>query len=220
MGGTVRALGADSVETTFAFSGEGSSANLYQSRALAADSLCHMYVADENNRVLQVNLDADGDGLCDSWERDGVLVRGSPARYVFRDANIDIKDLYVEVDYMDSVFTDTSSVKTMLQWAFSGRQIFLHLDFDEKFPNAAWLIDGMTALQTIKASHFGSYPSETSNRDLQVAKSLGYHYGVLGESATTGFGGEGEVRGNDFYTTIGWARAPGALLLTLWLPQL
>jgi hypothetical protein len=77
---------------------------------LACDSTSRLYVVDRRNgleRVVVLDIDADGDGLLDAWEKYGIVASNVKPNYQLDDSHVQKKDLYIELDYAggDTLFT-------------------------------------------------------------------------------------------------------------------
>lgn len=185
--------------------------------------------------TVEFNLgDADGDGLLDAWETDGIDVNhdGQP--------DIDLpgmgadpmkKDLFVELDALSGTWQSgyMASINDVIQ-AFAAAPaalidnpdnsagINLHVDVDET--NISFTepgqdpgtLSGLGGLDMIKADHFGS-PSDRQLSywsDLKDARSRVYRYCVwadsLAGSSSTAPTGVGETPGNDFIVAAKRAR--------------
>jgi len=166
---------------------------------------------DFTSRILEAIPDADGDGLWDIWEEEGIDVNG--------DGTIDLdlpamgadplhKDLFVEVDAMSDFIPDPS-IAQMLIDAFADAPvenpdgitgIDLHFATDAArgagvadetslptvdFPNA-WddADDGTPGFDTLKEMHFGTVAERADPNwtHIREAKLLAFRYCIFGKT--------------------------------------
>lgn len=173
--------------------------------------------------VIRKIVDADGDGLLDDWEINGIPYtdgNGVAQRLMLSEADPQHKDLYVEIDSMvGRGFDEIAQLDVIVAFATvpnalvnnpDGRDgIALHLIVDEvdlplvPFPN------DFVDFDNFKAKHFGT-PAEHGNAPLLAAKAKAYRYCVFGQSyGTTDSSGLAELPGNDFMVTLGLWPTPG-----------
>jgi len=219
--GTLDVIANDTLETSFHFAGgSGTGGSLLSPGGLAADSTCGLFVTDERDRVLRLMIDRDRDGLCDAWERDGLLVVGDSSKFMLNGAHVQDPDIFVEVDCMDSVLFDTTQALPLVASKFLANGIYLHVTMDELgLTSVAWRDSGWKHFQEYKAVHFGS-PGDGGG--LKQAKALAYRYCVFGDSLISrgkAVGGKGEIGGNDFAVTQGVTRRNDSTRVVPWRSQ-
>ncbi len=156
----------------------------------------------------RASADTDGDGLPDSWERDGIDVDGDGV-IDFRlpctadpDTGESVcpdplhKDIYVEIDYMHFHKPLDEAMKNVVR-AFKNAPVHnpdgktgvnLHLEIDEELPHEDTVLS--TRFQEIKEgtpgpegtvpsdSHFGQVSQRASFQTI-AAKRLAYHYALF-----------------------------------------
>lgn len=175
--------------------------------------------------------DSDGDGLNDTWEQNGFIDMDCNQVFDSDDVALPgadplVKDIYLEIDYMDKALDEPFSHKPcpealeMVIDAFAVEGIRLHIDLaTEPLPHVTVLTFGpppgcagpdAVDLYALKASHF------------DPKKALFAHWCVFGHSTTCdsdsncadcaaelgiqikpGASGLAEVNGNDFVVSIG-----------------
>lgn len=178
--------------------------------------------------------DMDDDGICDNWEGEDGLRPDWPngadwflpcTTYDNGDQvcpRPDVKDIYVEIDYMEGHYPDVDALE-QVRAAFAAYDppINLHYFIDEKvlshsyetrFPGfnrgTTWGFD------QVKQCRFGtleergkteSDPCEWANQDNRKAKKAIFHYAlyVHAQKADTTSSGIAEVFGNDFMISLG-----------------
>lgn len=154
--------------------------------------------------------DSDNDGLCNNWEGTGAdkgipIIAGSftcPC-YTLPGSDPNIKDIYVEVDYMAghnpfSAGTSDDGIDDV-KAVFALHDITLHVDQGEQLahntPLSMW-----TGFDTLKKANFGTLTERTSG--LTYAKSQAYRYVIFAHSVG-GASGVAEVKGNDMVIALG-----------------
>jgi CSLREA domain-containing protein len=186
------------------------------------------------------NSDDDGDGLCDDWETKGIDYNGDgtidlPLHDPPYNADPQRKDVFVEVDFMDSLFhTDEpqSAVLGDVRTAFAnapvdgGKGIALHPMLDEEVPHVDQLQvrgrlpgseDDFADIKDGDATkpcdgYFGTAAERASATcaDVLGAKRLAFRYAIFGHDMKDhpGSSGKGEIGGDDLFISIGsWSRA-------------
>jgi hypothetical protein len=180
------------------------------------------------NAYLSPNGDADGDGLRNTWEINGIDANGDN-RIDFRLLQADPlhKNLYIEVDYMefhrpaggDGPFGIIQDVKRAFTNApvgnpdgITGVNLFLLLDEQITHQDA---INGVTGLLAIKRTNFGTVTerADPNSVNLLNAKRLAFHYGpfVHDRSDLPGSSGVSNgAPGMEFFVSLGgnWGLAP------------
>jgi hypothetical protein len=168
-----------------------------------------------------VNVDADGDGIPDSWETNGIPyvgTGGAVQNYILPGANSLHKNLYVEVDYMQfhkpsalgDVRTSFSNAPVSNPDGING--INLRTDIDEQTPHQS-ITNINDLLNTIKPKWFGTATerADPNHDSLLAAKSIVYRYAVFGHdqpviSSTCCAGSSGVADGTpgmNFLVTLG-----------------
>jgi hypothetical protein len=163
--------------------------------------------------------DADGDGLLNSWEQNGIDYNNDGTiDLTLPNANPLHKDLYVEVDYMRFHRPNQVALNHVIgNFSIAPlsnpdgiRGINLHVLVDELIPHQP--TTDMAALQIIKNTNFGT-PAERSDPNsynIHAAKQLVYHYSLFAhDQAPPYVGSSGRSNGipaMDFIVTLG---APG-----------
>jgi RTX calcium-binding nonapeptide repeat (4 copies) len=167
------------------------------------------------NRYLQ---DADGDGLPNTWETDGIPLQGG-GTYVLPSANPNHKNLYVELDYMtghrpvggNNAFGESAMQDVRSAFArapvsnpdnSNGITLTIQVDDNITHQNSVTLNQVET---TIKNQWFGT-AAERANpnaANILAAKRLAFHYGLFAHEMSGGFTGEGNLPGMNFVMTLG-----------------
>ena len=173
-----------------------------------------------------VGKDADGDGLLDDWEKNGI-------DYPPEDGLIDLdlkalgadwqhKDLFVEVDYMGLGHRPDQDAVDYVVAAFANAPvdnpdsmpgIKLHIDLDDQIPHQD-VIKAFTDFDSVKSSYFGTAAQRSSPNSPNIldAKKLAYHYCLFvhqysdnhtGTWVSTSSSGIAECPGNDFIVSLG-----------------
>lgn len=167
-------------------------------------------------------LGAEGDGLCDSWERSsGIRIRHEGITYKYLCGaygpdefcpSHNKLDIYVEYDWLEGHAPTESAMQAVVD-AF-GPDIQLHLQKDED-TGTHWnqIIGDMSSPGTpganpaltydnLKKNYFGT-PSDRSDGTLTHKRQL-FHYALFIHSTQdTGLSGTGEILGNDFAISMG-----------------
>lgn len=175
--------------------------------------------------------DKDKDGLHDDWELNGIPYgTGTYLRYSLPGASVLRKDLYVEIDSMDTLAPNPSALSRVVA-AFDSAPvsapvgvvgglpgIALHVVVDEDdiplrdyYPEAFPGPVGTTSFDKFhqdKASHFGT-PSERLNSSwsqMKLAKAAAYRYCIFAYDYDSAGHSSGRAEGihcNDFMVTLG-----------------
>ena len=171
--------------------------------------------------------DADGDGLLNTWETNGIPIQGG-GTYPLPGANPNHKNLYVEVDYMENhrpiggggAFGAIQDVRSAFSRApvtnpdgVTGINLFVLVD--EQIPHEATTSMDQV-IQNIKPMWFGTAEERAGPNaaNLLAAKSLAFHYGpfVHDRAAVPGSSGEAILPfpGMEFFVSLGngWAQNP------------
>lgn len=183
-----------------------------------------------------IPTDADGDGLLDDWERNGVPYldgKGEEKRLVLdvdgdgeSDADPMHKDLFVEIDAMSGIVL-LDEAEELVTIAFEAAPlpnpdgefgIRLHMVRDESmlphlavWPTASCWPDGFDDWVD---AWFGS-PAERGAPEaaaLLAAKRKAYRYCIVADRSSASIGGCGEVSGDDFVVFIGSGKAAYAAI--------
>jgi hypothetical protein len=176
--------------------------------------------------IVLTSLDSDGDGLLDTWERDGIDIDGNGSidfNLPVAGASPNHKDIFVEIDYMEGHRPLNDAINDVIN-AFDNAPVAnpdgttgvrLHVIIDDTLPHqeelAMW--EGFDALKT---ANFGTSVERAHlNRDnILKARSLVFHYSIFGHKykyrETTGgpwksttSSGMAELPGNDFLVSLG-----------------
>jgi hypothetical protein len=175
--------------------------------------------------------DADGDGLLNTWEENGIDVNNDGTiDFVLPQANSLHKNLYVETDYMNfhrpigggNVF-GASAIEDVRR-AFrsapvsnpdgtTGINLFVQLDENITHQDA---INGVTGLLAIKRTNFGTVAerADPNSVNLLNAKRLAFHYGPFVHDRSDFPGSSGVSNGSpgmEFFVSLGaqgYARDP------------
>lgn len=167
--------------------------------------------------VIEGDQDADGDGLLDSWEKDGIDSDS--------DGHIDLdlkasgadwqhKDIFVEVDYMNLCKPDPLAISDV-QIAFGKAGINLHVLVDQEIDRQ--LYTTWSDFDVLKSRYFGTAEDQVSSNKVAIleARKQVSHYCLFAfkfaeYNETThyyklpGYSGIGERPGNDFMVTLGY----------------
>lgn len=182
--------------------------------------------------VLRVDMDSDGDGLWDDWERfgidtdgDGVIDLDLPAL----GANPLHKDLFIEIDYMDCAIAggdclagDTHSHRPKAAAITGAIQAFaaapstnpdgttginLHVDVSNGIAHRNTLFIPGTGCPQGGASdgNFDTLKADPANFGPSNSRRFAYHYNIWAHQQPGGStsSGCGELPGNDFIVTFG-----------------
>jgi len=196
----------------------------------------YIYVADGSNGVVILRdadlADADGDGLPDAWELDGLDVN--------QDGTVDlnlrllgadpaIKDIFVEIDYMATAGHDHQPDPAALadvERVFAAHDIAQHLIIDEAVPEIEPILfstqgpgaaDDFNDLKLGNPvepcgtgpndGHFGSITDRSSPNCMNMidARRQVFRYAIFGHDHAHQIGSSGiaELPGNDFMVTLG-----------------
>jgi endonuclease YncB( thermonuclease family) len=172
--------------------------------------------------------DEDHDGLCNTWEENGVDANGDgePDLKLYDlngDGHIDFgeradphrKDIYLEIDYV-SGFAPPAGAIDLIRQAFAAAPelVRLHVALGEDIGPAREIRlmgtaqPGEIDFDDLKAAHFGT-PSERTQPGVIAAKKLAFHYAIFGDHlanlGTTS--GQAEIGGNDLVITLGGWRS-------------
>ncbi len=166
-------------------------------------------------------FDLDEDGLCDDWEIDGIDVNGdSIIDFVLPGADPLHKDLYVEIDAMDTLAPDPNVLPQVVT-AFANAPVSnpdgvdginLHLELDETDIPVQGFPDDWVQFDAVKALRWGtpSQRSDPNHEQILSAKRMAYRYCIFGEShGPDTSSGLAELPGNDFMVTLGLWTTPG-----------
>jgi hypothetical protein len=164
------------------------------------------------------DLDADGDGLPDAAEVSGGRFAGLDLYTM--GARTGVRDLFVEIDRMDSSDPGVTPLREALDKAvavFAAQRIALHFDvgplFTPDFDPAKYNLGGGNVVPFAQGVDLG--PSESGVADLYDYKAAHmaperrtvFYYLLFGYSqqadGSPGSAGRGEVRGNDAIVTLG-----------------
>lgn len=221
---------------------ETATANLIED---AQTVLVDNYVPDLNDKVNCINSDADADTVCDAWEdnvefvgldivtNDGKtyqLTCDPAATYasdptgatVCPDPNV--KDLYVEVDYMQFHKPNMAAIEDYANVLLNSNAIGAggavvgihpHIFIDEQIDHFDNMGFGSGTADApdffdLKLTYFGQPSEKDPNVDSAQtiadrlnAKRQVFHYAIFGHNNANGGSGIGEVNGNDFAVTLG-----------------
>jgi len=196
----------------------------YAEYALAGYTLSYCTGASDFWLVRTGVVDSDGDGLFDNWETDGIDSNNDGTiDLILPGANPKYKDIYLEIDYMDSTGTshdhnpDTNAINDVVH-AFKKAPVgnpngslgmALHIVVDESIPhqNVVIVWDGF---DSIKSTYFGTATqrSDPNSANILEAKRWAYRYCLFIHqystySTTTTSSGIAELPGNDFIVSLG-----------------
>jgi hypothetical protein len=170
---------------------------------------------------LEGSKDTDGDGLLDSWEKNGIDYNNDGITDLdLTDLGADWqhKDLFVEVDYMQGHYPDPDAM-TDVESAFANAPITnpdgipgirLHIDVDDQIPHQDVINRDFTkGFDGLKDLYFGNATQRSGANSLNVldAKNLVYRYCLFihkisewngTQDVETYYAGMGEMPGNDF----------------------
>ncbi len=164
--------------------------------------------------LVKITGDTDGDGLHDSWERNGIdYNKDGVIDLILPDADWKHKDVFVEVDYMGVLKPDLDAIDDV-KYAFRNAPvknpdnkdgINLHVDIDDviEFNETTALAE----FYNIKGDHFGNDAErgDPNSVNILAAKKLVYRYALFlnklaGAETRTGLA---EIQGNDFLISLG-----------------
>ena len=189
---------------------------------IACGNNCTLFVAGDGETYLdRWSTDFDGDGLCDTWEVGGLVVRRGESPVPLLGADVRRRDIYVELDAMETGTVDSAGIALVVD-AFDraplageglAAGIALHVEVDNvacSYVSFSIPKDGsVAALQDsfvgFKSAHFGRETGariEAGTRAADV-KRLAYYYCVCSspifdESIGESRSGISECPGNDF----------------------
>ncbi|MFO0969076.1 MAG: hypothetical protein U0793_26275 [Gemmataceae bacterium] len=172
------------------------------------------------------DVDSDGDGLLDRWERNGVDINNDGV------VDLDLpalgadplhKDLFIEVDSMVGRAPAPAAI-TQLVNAFAaapqalvqnpdGRDgVALHIQVDETdIPRTRWP-NNFSAFDAVKGVRFGT-PAErgdSNSAEILAAKAKTFRYAIFADRyGALGSSGLAKGTGKDFFITLGGLRTPG-----------
>jgi hypothetical protein len=168
--------------------------------------------------------DADGDGLLNTWEENGIDVNNDGMiDFVLPQANPRHKNLYVETDYMnfhqpisagiDNVKNAFGSAPVSNPDGVTGVNLFVQLDENITHQDQ---INGAAGLLAIKRVWFGTAAerADPNNATLLAAKRLAFHYGPFVHDRSDFPGSSGVSNGRpsmEFFVSLGaqgYARDP------------
>ncbi len=177
-------------------------------------------------KVIIENLDkdTDGDGLLDSWEKEGIdSDEDGDIDLVLTGADWQHKDIFVEVDYMDSCWPDPLAFNDV-KLAFSkapvsnpdGKNgINLHVLVDQKIDLE--LYTTWSDFDALKLRYFGTAEDQVSSNKAAILEArkqishyclFAYKFAVHNDTTNVttlpGNSGSGELLGNDFMVTLGY----------------
>ncbi|HTK31870.1 MAG TPA: T9SS type A sorting domain-containing protein [Candidatus Saccharimonadaceae bacterium] len=190
--------------------------------AVALDDSCRVFVTLGDGRVARYRLDADGDGLCDSWEQDGLQVGYGVANYLPPQADPNHKNCYVEVDAMQGRAPSTS-VLTRVAAAFAAIPSASMIPPNPDLAPGITLVDSLsdTGIQqatldslpwpqfdAIKATYF----AKGAGPRLRAARSRVWRYCLFADAWAKGRTGTARFNGSpDFFTALGYTYKPHRL---------
>ncbi len=189
--------------------------------------------------------DTDGDALLDCWETNGIDwdgdgtidlqlydVNGDGTIQASEDADLNHKDIYVEVDWMDQHQPNNASLNDVTN-SFANapvsnpdgtRGIRLHIQTNEQAvahnnslafePCTSAAGVGVPDFDAVKLIRFGTAAERSNANNINIlnAKRFAFHY-VLFVHNLTGLGGTSgcaELPGNDFVVSLGsWTQVNG-----------
>lgn len=168
---------------------------------------------------VNVDGDADGDGLLDSWESEGRGIDANGDGTIDLDlyalgARPDHKDIFVEVDVMNGGTFSQAGLNTVIQsFQFSpvenpdgNNGVVLHAIVDETdIPYAPVWDIAFHDFDNAKPFHFGT-PAERgdpNSEHILAAKRMAFRYAVLVDEIADGTLGIAELPGNDMYLGLG-----------------
>jgi hypothetical protein len=180
--------------------------------------------------VLVLQVDSDGDGLWDHWERNGIRL-GSEGGVVMDlpgwGANPLHKDLFVEVDAMDGRAPFPQAISNVVD-AFKQAPadlvnnpdgqpgIKLHVTLsDTNVPLAVWGANVWEEYDLIKTNYFGTAAERSRTNEwplIKKARAQVFRYCVFAHNQiapTNSTSGRAEIVGNDFMVTLGNWLPPG-----------
>lgn len=186
------------------------------------------------------DVDNDDDALCDNWESVGVDgngdgqadlrlydVDGNGSLSPEEAADPNIKDVYLELDYMSGLRPSRFSLpKVVESFAKAPETVRLHVLTDESVPFSEGLAfafcddvgcpSDVAGFFDLKATAFGTAAERAGGNAASVlaAKRWAFHYSIWAnryweDGHMSGASGAGELRGNDFLVSLGeWGFIP------------
>jgi hypothetical protein len=163
-------------------------------------------------------IDADGDGIMDSWETQGWGIDVNSDGVIDLDlyslgARPNQRDIFVEVDAMTGMAPQTTTLPYVVRSFANSKNggINLHvIQSDSNITPVPWLLDWWTSFAAVKSAYFGTQEERASPnaRFILEAKRLVYRYCVFAYQHTTAsWSGRAEdnfVQGcDDFMVTLG-----------------
>ncbi|MDX2149707.1 MAG: hypothetical protein SFV54_03160 [Bryobacteraceae bacterium] len=172
------------------------------------------------------NPDNDGDGLCDNWEvsgidynNDGVVdlqlydMNGDGTVDAAERADLNVKDLYIEVDYMAQHQPLSTAIADVVA-AFAAQGIRLHVQVNEEAVahNASLAFQpctdsgpaGTPNFDAVKNAFFGTAAERASGVPRISAKRFAFRYALFIHNLVgTTSSGCAELPGNDFVVSLG-----------------
>jgi hypothetical protein len=176
-------------------------------------------IALDTSQQLVCVSDNDEDGICDSWEKQtGLVIPFNGSTYTLPcNANIandcpspDVKDIYVEFDYMINhkpILTSLDIVKDAFLNSPEGINLHIYVDENTQVHDEFITLDEFYAT---KVAHFGTKaerenPESWETKNQLNAKRQVFHwaYNVHQQDANKLSSGYAEVIGNDFLISMG-----------------
>jgi hypothetical protein len=158
---------------------------------------------------VRINMDRDGDGLWDDWEKHGIDTNGDDiSDLTLEGANPNHKDIYLEIDYMDCTkeggdckegdnhtHRPEEQAIALIKDAFANGKpgITLHVDLGEPIIHKEYVSFDDETFDNIKATHFNE------------ARRFAYHYVLFSHALkeSPGNSGQAERPGNDIIVSLG-----------------
>ena len=178
----------------------------------------------DNDGKIKVTLekDTDGDGLPNSWEKNGAdFNKDNAPDFTLAGADWQKKDIFVEVDCMQGHrLSAVARDQVMAAFQNAPDPINLHVEIDDADNIAhqdSIRVDAYTGnwpdFDSIKKDHFGT-PTQRNNTNVLKAKSMAYHYCLVihnwaefnatsSKWEVTESSGLAEPYGNDFIVSLG-----------------
>jgi hypothetical protein len=180
-----------------------------------------------------VDKDTDGDGLLDSWEKEGIdSDYDGDIDLVLEGADWQHKDIFVEVDYMqghepmDAAMEDVKAAFSRAPNALvdnpdnkDGVKLHIHLDEQINHQDVLYVWEGF---DSIKSYSFGSFDQRTADNkdDVLLAKKMAFRYCLFidqfarYDNKSSSFvpsnaSGTSELPGNDFIVSLGTFQTHG-----------
>ena len=175
--------------------------------------------------VVRVIQDTDGDGLWDDWESKGIDTNGdgSPDYTIPDNPNVNHKDIYLEIDFMDCTVAGSDCITgdnhnhrpkaaaiTEARQAFAAADvtnpdgvngITLHVDIDDAIAHDNEMNLGCFG----GALNFDTIKNDPNFFGPNNPRRFTHHYVIFGHRQTSNStsSGCGEVHGNDYLVTLG-----------------